>query len=824
MSGARSNILSNTFGWPGAPRGGVHGVRYDNGTVTLQAAALPWDAFALELWGALLNGGCCVLPQPGPLGPEELREAIQEGGVNTLFLTTSLFNTLLDVDPSCLRGLRLLMTGGELVSVRHMRRFLSAHPCVSLVHAYGPVEGTVYTTTHHVGGADVGADATSVPIGRPVRGTQVHVLDATRAPVAPGEVGELYVAGSGLCFGYLGNARETARRFVPVGGVPGSRAYRTGDLVRIDGHGVLHYVARADRQVKLRGVRIEPGEIEIALRDCPGVAEVAVVPVRDPSERVVALHAWYTGEETDPLRLRAWLRERLPEASVPAIFGRLDALPRGHSGKIDTRALERRAAAPVAPPAARRDDPATAAETVVELLGEVLGNSIKDEQATFLELGGTSLSAITLASRLSDRTGRRIHAADVLDGGSAAALVQRVDEAPAAHPATASVDDPDARPVAVPAAAAVLALFHIEQELDRDALRLAMDDVYARHPELSRWAHLRSGAAAVRELAGLVDVPAELLDLMKREVPPADVPALELTLARCTEHVGGWALAVAGRTTTIDEWSLRVLLQDVSAAYRARVSGQIPHLPAERTLFTQWAADIRAAETAGIARDREAPPSGSPWRPAGGASAGDGMTIRQVAVPARLRSYARARKLTITAAFLAALAGALKTATDAEDLCIAVPAARRDAPGVDRTVGSFSTVLPVRLRATDGPFAERARSAQETLFAAMRASDRRHSPDGTDVPWEITDCHALLNRHLHPVPRLDLRGARIRRVEQPIHANACPVTVDVRPGTANSLAVSLLTDRAALTEVVARTLYAAFEEQLAASTRSDGPA
>lgn len=317
--------------------------RYDATTVMLQTAALPWDAFALELWGPLLNGGCCVLPNEGPLGPVELKKFIERDGVNTLFLTTSLFNTMLEVFPRAFKGLTQVMTGGERISVPHVRTFREHHPDIPLIHCYGPVEGTVFTTTHRIQDSDLEAGTLDVPIGHPVRGAEVRVLGPDGQPVPPGETGELHVLGTGLCLGYFADPRETARSFVPVAGEPGLSAYRTGDRVRQGADGLLSYVGRVDRQVKLRGVRIEPGEVEAEMREHPGVSESAVVPMRDASGRVVALHGWFTGSDTHAAGLTAHLAGRLPSAWVPSTFGHLEAFPRGHSGKTDMRALEARA-------------------------------------------------------------------------------------------------------------------------------------------------------------------------------------------------------------------------------------------------------------------------------------------------------------------------------------------------------------------------------------------------------------------------------------------------------------------------------------------------
>ena len=214
----------------------------------------------------LLHGGrVAIYLDPIPTG-RGLARAIGALGVTTAWLTAALFNTVIDDDPAHLRGLRQLFTGGEALSPSHVRRALAALPETELVNGYGPTECTTFTTTFSIP-RDTPLDARSIPIGRPIADTDVHVLDAARAPVAAGEVGELYVGGRGVARGYLRRPELDAERFVadPFGG-PG-RLYRTGDLVRQRADGTLDFVGRADQQVKVRGFRIELGEIEARLGD-----------------------------------------------------------------------------------------------------------------------------------------------------------------------------------------------------------------------------------------------------------------------------------------------------------------------------------------------------------------------------------------------------------------------------------------------------------------------------------------------------------------------------------------------------------------------------
>ncbi|MFF4367258.1 amino acid adenylation domain-containing protein [Streptomyces sp. NPDC001594] len=768
---------------------------YRDGVVTLQAAALPWDAFALELFGALLNGGCCVLPDGGPLGPLELRAAVEESGVNTLFLTTSLFNMLLDVDPGCLSGLRQVMTGGEKVSVPHFRRFRELHPRTRLIHAYGPVEATVFTTTHTVTDADVADEATDIPIGIPVRGAGLHVLDSAGSPVGAGETGELYVSGIGLCHGYLGNSRETARRFVPVPvpGRPGSRAYRTGDLVRMAPDGVLSYVARADRQVKLRGVRIEPGEVESALRTCGGVLEAAVVPVRDAAGRVIALHGWYTGRGAmNSSAIRAELGGKLPAACVPATLGRLETLPRGHSGKIDTRALETLAGTAVTVPPVTR-------ELVIRLLSEVLGRPMQDSDAEFVHLGGSSLSATTLAVRLARLTGRRIGAADILANGTAGGIAEYLEQAPLSVPPTAAASPAPLPPVEHPDSAA--RLFRVTGVVDQEALGLALDDVVKQHPVLSQ------GRGAVLSVAPAVGAPEELLDRQHAAGPGPGDPTVRIVLAPVAEaeDTGGgeWALAVSVRRALVDEWSVRILLEDLGSSYRARLAGGRAELEPEERPFQEWRGGaLQEAAPGGLTGIAWPSPSSQAHGAPGGREA------RVVNVPAHVRTYARTEGVTFTAVLLAATAAALRSVTGADDLLVAVPVSGRDAPGLERTIGPVARFLPVRLGPASGP-----RGAQEALLTAMRAGAAAGGSTAQSLPQP---CQVAVVHHLRPVENLALHGTKVRPVQPEPDGTGYQMALDVRPRPGGAWSVSLVTDRSVVSGGTAAALHAALEAELSA--------
>ena len=381
--------------------GDVDYVRLDEGTCFLHAAPLGFDASTLELWGPLLHGGrVAVYLDPIPTG-RGLARAIGMHGITTAWLTAALFNTVIDDDPAHLRGLRQLFTGGEALSPSHVRRALAALPGTELVNGYGPTECTTFTTTYSIP-RDTAADARSIPIGRPIAETNVYVLDAARAPVAVGEVGELYVGGRGVARGYLRRPEFDAERFVadPFGG--GGRLYRTGDLVRWRDDGTLDFVGRADQQVKVRGFRIELGEIEARLGELPEVLACAVT-ARDDGHAGKRLVAYVVPRgEAPPPALRAALAKVLPDFMVPAVFVTLAALPLTANGKLDRAALPvpERLRPQLAQPMRAPKTPQE--ETICRVFADVLGLDEVGALDGFFELGGDSLSAVRTLGRLRD--------------------------------------------------------------------------------------------------------------------------------------------------------------------------------------------------------------------------------------------------------------------------------------------------------------------------------------------------------------------------------------------------------------------------------------
>ncbi|MFL6197989.1 MAG: amino acid adenylation domain-containing protein, partial [Thermoanaerobaculia bacterium] len=374
--------------------------RFGPDEVFLQLAPYAFDASTLEIWGALLNGGRVVMPPPGLLSPAELGDLLGRHGVTTLWLTAGLFHQMVEENLAGLAGVRQLLAGGDVLSVPHVRRVLEELPGTRLINGYGPTENTTFTCCHPVVRPE--DLEPSVPLGRPIANTSVYVLDRNLQPVPAGVAGELFTGGDGLARGYLGWPDRTAERFVPdpFGSGPGGRLYRTGDLVRWRASGDLEFLGRIDTQVKVRGFRVEPGEIEAALSAHPWVRDAVVLARKEEGGTVlVACLAGPEAGAPEPSALRDFLRERLPDYMLPSGYVFLPALPLTANGKVDRKALAELRPERVAASAATA--PRTPTE---ELVAGIFAALLKVERVgvadDFFTLGGHSLLATQVASRV----------------------------------------------------------------------------------------------------------------------------------------------------------------------------------------------------------------------------------------------------------------------------------------------------------------------------------------------------------------------------------------------------------------------------------------
>ncbi|MFJ9597458.1 amino acid adenylation domain-containing protein [Streptomyces virginiae] len=414
-----------TSGSTGTPKGAVIGhrsvvrlfcnadwVRLGPDDVMAQGSDVTFDAATLEIWGPLLAGSrMVVIDKDTLLDPAELTAALRRHGVTTLFVTTAVFNQIVAADPCAFGALRHVLFGGEAANSVRVAEVLAAAPPQRLVNLYGPTETAVLGTWHLIREAD---EHMPVPIGRAVANTTAYVLDDRLRPVPIGVAGELFIAGPGVARGYLNRPELTADRFLdnPHGEAPDHRMYRTGDLVRWTSAGVIEYVGRADHQVKVRGYRIEPGEIELVLQQHPDVGVALVVALADGEHKrlVGYVTPGAAGRRPQPAELREFVSARLPVHMVPSAVVCLEQFPLTPSGKVDRKVLPapEHAAAP-----AGAEEPRTGAERLLaQIWSDVLGVPTVGVTDNFYELGGDSVLGIRVVAR-AKKAGLVISAKDV---------------------------------------------------------------------------------------------------------------------------------------------------------------------------------------------------------------------------------------------------------------------------------------------------------------------------------------------------------------------------------------------------------------------------
>lgn len=380
----------------------------------LQLAPISFDAATFEIWGALLNGGCCVLfPDNGIPDPKELGTVIKNYGVTTLWLTASLFNTIVTEAPEALRGVKEILTGGEALSVTHIRKALELLPETQLINGYGPTESTTFTCCYRLP-RQLDPNLKSIPIGKPIANTTVYILDEELKPVSIGVAGELYIGGDGLAREYLNRLDLTEEKFIvnPFASEVGARLYKTGDLVKYLEDGNIEFIGRKDDLVKIRGYRIELGEIETALSQHDAVRDAVVIMREDKpgDKRLVAYVTPQSEREISVSELKDYLKKQLPEYSIPDAILVLDKIPLTPNGKADRRSL------PI-PPTYRTEleasfiAPSTPTEKkLAEIWSGVLGLEKVGIEDNFFDLGGTSLLGMQLVARIQKQFGDNFQA------------------------------------------------------------------------------------------------------------------------------------------------------------------------------------------------------------------------------------------------------------------------------------------------------------------------------------------------------------------------------------------------------------------------------
>nr|WSY54834.1 amino acid adenylation domain-containing protein [Streptomyces sp. NBC_00886] len=583
-----------------------------------------FDASTFEIWAPLLTGGCAVVAPRGEIDGEALRELITAHGLTALWLSVGLFATVVDQDPTCLTGLSRLWAGGDALPVATLQQLWQHNPDIQVINGYGPTETTTFAVTHaFTRDEDL---STGVPIGVPLDDMRAYVLDSGLNPVPPGVVGELHLAGAGLARGYLHRPGLTAARFVASPFDGGERLYRTGDLVRWTRSGEIVYVGRNDAQVKVRGFRVEPGEIEAVLTHHPAVAQAVVLAretdTADGSRQLVAyLVPDPAANPADDLadQVRGLLAERLPEFMIPAAFVELERLPLTVNGKVDRAALP----APVFTGGAYRAPRTVEEELLAGIFAEVLEVDRVGLDDDFFTLGGHSLRATRLIGKVRRALGTEVPIRAVFDHPTVARLAAHVGSGAKARPRV----EPAVRTLSerLPLSFAQSRLWFLYRfegpsvtynmpvalrlrgALDVEALTAAIRDVVARHESLRTViGEDEQGVAFQRilppdefsiEVATRTVDPEQVADAIAEAVAyeftlESEIP-IRVSLLACgpDEHV----LVLLMHHIASDGASIAPLARDLSLAHEARAGGSAPMwepLPAQYADYTLWQRDL----------------------------------------------------------------------------------------------------------------------------------------------------------------------------------------------------------------------------------------
>nr|WP_199753182.1 non-ribosomal peptide synthetase [Actinoplanes sp. ATCC 53533]AGS77308.1 NRPS module 3 [Actinoplanes sp. ATCC 53533] len=586
------------------PHGGVAALAGDPGwdvgagDAVLMHAPHTFDASLYDVWVPLLSGARVLLAEPGVVDAEQLVAHVADG-LTAVNFTAGQFRALAQESPESFSGLRVVAAGGDVVPPGALERVRRACPRLRVLHSYGPTETTLCATWKTIEPDDrIGP---VLPIGRPLPGRRLYVLDVFLRPLPPGVAGDLYIAGVGLAHGYLGSPALTGGRFVADPFASGERMYRTGDVAYWTGEGELVFAGRADNQVKIRGYRVEPGEIETVLAEQPGVDQ-AVVLARDG--RLIGYVV--SGGGVDPVRLLEQVARVLPDYLVPAAVLVLDALPVTVNGKVDREALPD----PDFSGRVSEREPVTAAEQVLcGLFAEVLGLERVGVDDSFFEVGGDSITSMQLAVR-ARRAGLIFGAREVFEHrtpAGIAAIAEPRDESPGGT--ADGVGEVAWTPVMRLLGDGVLAagfaqwvVVVVPADLTEEVLLAGLAAVVDRHDMLrlrAEPAGLVAGAPGSVEVAGLVrrvHVDGDSVDETTEAAVRAAVGRLEPAAGVVMQAV--WVdagpdrlgrLVLVAHHLAVDEESWRVLVPDLRAACAAVASGRAPVLEPVAVSFRRWA-------------------------------------------------------------------------------------------------------------------------------------------------------------------------------------------------------------------------------------------
>jgi amino acid adenylation domain-containing protein/thioester reductase-like protein len=701
----------------------------------MHGSNLAFDASTFEIWGALLHGAQLVLvTKEELLNFSGFAATIRRQGITVMFLSTALFHQMVgqqtsgespaeDDLPEAFSGLRYLVIGGDKLELDPARRALAKGGTLALVNGYGPTENTTFSTAYRVN--NLPADAGSIPIGLPISNSTAYVLDRRLQPVPIGVRGELYVGGDGVARGYLNRPELTAERFIknPFSEDAGARLYKTGDLVRYRPDGTIEFLGRIDTQVKLRGFRVELGEIETLLGQFPKVREVVIVVREDVpgDKRLTAYLSAANGVKPTPSELRGFLQGKLPSFMLPSTFVILDKLPLTPNGKVDRKALP-------APPGEGADarELRVSAKGIEAVLSQHPG--VREAFVVARDGGADGPRLVAFFVKKSSRSPLKddlvSFLAERLPGSAAvSAFIPLIAE----HERVLVLEQEyPGNPASIHVAAA-----RIDGPLDVRVFRRAVNEVIRRHAALrttfpsvrgrpaARVNPAMSVEPAVMDFALLPDYlwDAEVLrqagDEPQRPFDLASGPLLRMSLLRFGRDVH--MLLVAAHKAIFDEASGDILLQEIIATYPSVAEGFPSPLPSQRdvefgSLRRQWLKDARVEDHLSYWRGRL---SGelSPIqlltdhaRPAVRTFQSESVSVElSPALVAGIQRLGEIEGVSPRIVLLAAWAALLHRYTDQTDILVGMPFSGRFHAESSRTIGRLGYFLPIRVDLSGEP-------------------------------------------------------------------------------------------------------------------------
>ncbi|GHA47767.1 hypothetical protein GCM10008927_10880 [Amylibacter ulvae] len=412
----------------------------------LQNSPLAFDAATLEIWGAILNGGALIVPQDDNLTLRGLGEILRDKKITATWLTAGLFHAMADERPADLAPLKQLLTGGDIVSPVKAAVVRKHCPHLVMINGYGPTENTTFTCCHTITDANMASDK-PLPIGKPISGTQVYIVDETLNQLPLGQSGELVCAGAGLALGYLNRSDLTEAAFVTAPWDNDVKLYRTGDMAHLDKEGNVIFEGRIDTQVKVRGYRVELGEIEAGLEAYEGINSACVIAKSGADSADKTIIAFYVGDKSITAQdLQKHIAGIVPDYAIPSRFVAMDELPLNPNGKLDRKGLATMKI-PAALPSAPKKSGGNAHQVenlIADVFAEILQQPNPDRHANFFDLGASSLHIARAHERIETNLDRQFAITDFFLHSTITALATHLAADPvavAAKPKRANVDD-----------------------------------------------------------------------------------------------------------------------------------------------------------------------------------------------------------------------------------------------------------------------------------------------------------------------------------------------------------------------------------------------